>query len=141
MTRKLILSITASDCRFDYFKGSGTGGQKKNKTSSAVRCTHIASGAVGQSQDGRSQLHNKQTAFVRMAETTKFKNWLRVETARKLGMEEEVERKVKDAMHPSNIKIEVREDDKWVQVDSLDINLEVRQDNADVLKPAEKAKE
>lgn len=116
MAKQLILSVTAKDCRFDYFKGSGTGGQKKNKTSSAVRCTHVASGAVGQSQDGRSQLHNKQTAFVRMAGTQKFKNWLRVETARRMGMEDEAQRKVELSMRESNLKTEIRVDDKWVEV-------------------------
>ena len=55
MTKKLLFSVTAADCRFDYYRGSGKGGQKRNKTSSAVRCTHIASGAVGASDDTRSQ--------------------------------------------------------------------------------------
>lgn len=70
---ELLFSVTAKDCRWDTFRGTGKGGQKRNKTESAVRCTHIASGAVGQSDDSRSQHDNRRTAFKRMAETDVFK--------------------------------------------------------------------
>ena len=53
--RELLFSVTAKDCRFDYYRGSGAGGQHRNKTESAVRCTHLASGAVGQAEDHREQ--------------------------------------------------------------------------------------
>lgn len=43
--RKPILSVTKKDCRWDYYVGSGKGGQKRNRTSNCVRCTHIDSGA------------------------------------------------------------------------------------------------
>lgn len=85
MNRRLLFSVTAKDCRFDYYKGSGAGGQKRNKTSNAVRCTHKASGAVGKSEKGRSQRANKELAFKRMALTDEFKAWHRVECARVTG--------------------------------------------------------
>ena len=50
----ILFSVTAKDCRWDYFRGSGKGGQKSNMTSSRVRCTHKESGAVGQSDETRS---------------------------------------------------------------------------------------
>jgi protein subunit release factor B len=53
--REKLFSVTEKDCRFDYFRGSGKGGQKRNKTDSAVRCTHAPSGAVGASEALRSQ--------------------------------------------------------------------------------------
>jgi peptide chain release factor 1 len=103
---ELLFSVTASDCRWDYFRGSGKGGQKRNKTSSGVRCTHIASGAVGQSDDTRSQHQNKRTAFERMANTTAFKAWHKVECARRMGKEQEIHDAVDRAMAPWNISVE-----------------------------------
>ena len=67
--KKLLFSVTAKDCRWDYYRGSGKGGQKRNKTSSAVRCTHTASGAVGKAEDTDSQVKNKKLAFTRMAKS------------------------------------------------------------------------
>jgi len=61
--KEILFSVTASDCRFDYYSGTGAGGQARNKSLSAVRCTHIASGAVGKSEEERSQKQNKITAF------------------------------------------------------------------------------
>ena len=52
MGKTLLFSVTAGDCKWDYYRGTGSGGQKKNKTSNCVRCTHTASGAVGKSEDG-----------------------------------------------------------------------------------------
>ena len=44
-TRQLLFSVTANDCDWSYTRGTGNGGQKKNKTNSAVHCKHRASGA------------------------------------------------------------------------------------------------
>jgi len=111
--RILLFSVIASDCRFDYYRGSGKGGQKRNKTSNAVRCTHLASGAVGQSEDTRSQLKNKQIAFRRMSDTDTFKKWHRLETARRTGRIHDVEEAVGREMRPHNLKVEVKRDGKW----------------------------
>ncbi len=111
--RKLLFSVVAKDCRWDYFRGSGKGGQKRNKTSSGVRCTHIASGAVGRSDDTRSQHRNKRAAFRRMAESKKFMVWHRVETARRLGTFVDLDKTVDAAMAGSNIRVETRENGVW----------------------------
>ena len=73
-----LFSITADDCQWDVFRGSGNGGQKKQKTSSGVRCTHEPSGAVGKATDSRDQSRNRVTAFTRMVESAEFKVWLQL---------------------------------------------------------------
>jgi len=114
--RELLLRVTAKDCRWDYFKGSGAGGQKRHKTASAVRCTHPPSGAVGTAQDTRSQRKNKQLAFRRMAETKKFDLWSRIECARRLGTAVDVEKYVEDEMaNPDHFKVEIKNNGRWVE--------------------------
>ena len=81
--REPIVTVTAADCRWDYYRGLSAGGQHRNKTSSAVRCTHEPSGAVGQSEDTRSQAENKRLAFGRMARTHQFQRWIKLEAARR----------------------------------------------------------
>jgi protein subunit release factor B len=112
--RKLLFSVTLADCRVDTFRSGGKGGQHQNKTESGVRITHLASGAVGESREERSQHQNKAIAFRRMAESDKFRKWHRLEVARRMGRQQEAEREVERAMHPNNIKVEVQEQGRWV---------------------------
>lgn len=114
--RQHLVSVGAKDCRWDYFRGSGAGGQKKNKTASAVRCTHTESKAVGQASDTRSQLKNKQLAFGRMVRTPQFQKWLRIANAKATGKTVDLEKVVENEMRESNLRVEGKKDKKWIHL-------------------------
>ena len=105
-SKQKILSITKKDFEWDCVRGSGKGGQKKNKTCSAVRCRHLPSGAMTWCEETRSQIQNKRKAFLKMMEHPKFKKWLRVQIAKATGEFVTLEEEVDKAMSEENLKIE-----------------------------------
>jgi protein subunit release factor B len=113
-----VFSVTASDCEWKYTRGTGNGGQKKNKTNSACHCIHRLSGAHGYAEDERSQQQNRKLAFQRMANTKEFKEWLRIEFRRRTGQQAVIDDNIDRAMR--QIKVEVKNEGLWTEVDKTD---------------------
>lgn len=117
--KELLFSLSKKDFIVQHFKASGPGGQKRNKTSSAVRIIHPASGAMAEGKEERSQTANKRNAFRRLVETKEFKNWHRLKVAEALYDcgKEATERLLKEMTKPENFKVEVRDscNKKWVK--------------------------
>lgn len=112
MAKEILFSVTANDCEWSYTRGTGKGGQKKNKTNSAVHCMHRPSGAHGYSEASRSQSDNRRDAFVKMTETKEFKAWHKLETMRRSGEMSVIESNVEKEMR--KVKVEMRQDNNWV---------------------------
>jgi protein subunit release factor B len=119
--KERIHSVTQGDFRFDFYRGSGNGGQKKNKTSSACRCTHIESGSVACSEEYREQSKNKREAWLKCVKSKKFQVWHKMEICKliaKLNGEKTLEEQVELLLSPENLKIEIRDyTGRWVILD------------------------
>jgi len=112
--KQLIFSLTKKDFVVEYYNPGKNGGQNANKIASACRIHHPASGAVGDCHEERTQKSNRERAFKRLTESPKFQKWLKIETAKRLGQLDDIERKVERAL--AEAKVEIRENDKWVEV-------------------------
>ena len=63
-----------TELEFEFFRGSGPGGQHRNTTDSGVRVRHLSTGLVAQATESRSQLRNRETALRRLAELLERRN-------------------------------------------------------------------
>ncbi|HHU11800.1 MAG TPA: peptide chain release factor 2 [Clostridiaceae bacterium] len=77
------IDIRSEDLKVDTYRSSGAGGQHVNKTSSAVRLTHLPTGIVVACQNERSQIQNRETALdmlkAKLYQLAKQKNLDRIE--------------------------------------------------------------
>lgn len=65
-TRLLTEAALLAECRVDHYRGSGSGGQKRNKTSNAIRLTHRPSGVSATATESRSTVENHLYAVRRL---------------------------------------------------------------------------
>lgn len=117
MPRDLLFSVTSKDIDFTFFRGSGNGGQNRNKRDTACRAVHRDSGAVATAQEHRTQLANKRAAFLRLVETPKFKAWVKIRCGRAAISESEIRASVEREMADENIRAERWDGEGWVPLE------------------------
>jgi protein subunit release factor A len=115
--RRKLFSLTKKDFKIDTFRAGGKGGQNQNKVESGVRVRHEPSGAVGEGRDSRHQAINKQRAFLRCVNSPTFKGWHKTHVAKLLGAEARARRVVEEATGGGKIRVEVRTEKGWVEID------------------------
>jgi protein subunit release factor B len=101
--------VSKNDFEIQTFRGSGNGGQNRNKVETCVRMIHKESGAITLGVEERTQFQNKQIAFKKMVKNPKFNAWLKLKTARMLHevpSEKQIEQMVEESMKEENLKIE-----------------------------------
>ena len=120
----LDVEIDEKDLRIDTYRSSGAGGQHINKTSSAIRITHIPTGTVVQCQNERSQFQNKDKAM----QMLKAKLYLLKQEANVEKLSD-IRGEVKDIAWGNQIRSYVHQPYKLVK----DLRTEVESGNADAV--------
>ena len=103
--KEKLLTLTRDNFEWEYFCGSGNGGQNRNRRKTCVRVIHPPSGAVALGTEEREQGRNKQIAFKRICKHPLFTSWLKG-LLRKQPTEKQIEAQVDEAMKEGNLKIE-----------------------------------
>lgn len=112
--KELLFSITKKDFKIDYFSGTGSGGQYRNKHQNCVRILHKDSGTIATGQSYRERKANLKEAFNGLLKNYKFKVWHTRMVHEKLSGKT-IEELVEEQMKPENIKIEIKNNDKWME--------------------------
>lgn len=110
-----LFSVTIKDCEVQTFTVGGHGGSGKDTSNSGCRVVHRGSGATGRATESRSLTQNRRTAFIRMANTSKFMNWAKLEAAKRQG-KSSIKQVVDTMLSSENLKIEVQDEKgRWVE--------------------------
>lgn len=121
MERQLLFKLTKKDFEVEPFKGSGKGGQNRNKVMSCCRIRHPASGAVAEGKEQRDFPQNKKAAFKRLVEKPEFLKWHKIQCAKMLGTYIDTEKWVNEQMDFKNLRFEIQVNGRWTKVDPNDI--------------------
>lgn len=119
--KQTLLTVTKKDFRWEYFNGSGAGGQNRNRKKNCVRLFHDPSKTSSVAQDQKNKAQNEKAAFVRLVNQKQFQDWLKLESARRAGQLEDLNAKVKKQL--LNAKVETKnQKGKWEEDPSLKIS-------------------
>lgn len=105
--RELLFTVGISDCTRQTFRCGGKGGQNQNKRDTGVRLIHEPSGARAEGREFRTQPQNEKSAWIKMTRSPTFQRWHKIETARRLGQLDDIDKEVDRMMRPENLLIEV----------------------------------
>ena len=100
-------AITKKDLRIEWFSGSGSGGQHRNRHKNCCRLTHIETGVTTQGTDHKERRANQRDAIRRMANHWRIKAFLSErleEEERGETIRQRAERAVDELMKPENIR-------------------------------------
>jgi peptide chain release factor 1 len=113
--RERIYSLTKKDFKVQTFRGSGAGGQHRNKRDTCVRIVHPDSGAYGESCDERSQNQNRKIAFRRLLSHPKFRIWHTRKVA-EYDRGKTLEQEVAESMRSENLRFENKDENgRWTE--------------------------
>ncbi len=115
---KIDIKVNEADLRVDVFRSSGAGGQHVNKTSSAVRITHLPTGTVVSCQNERSQFQNRDQAMKQL-----LAKLYELELRKRRAAQQEVEDSKSDIGWGSQIRSYVLDD---ARIKDLRTNVECR---------------
>ena len=107
--KERLFSVTQKDFDIQFYRGTGNGGQKLNKTSSACRITHKETGLQACCEEYRQQHMNKEKAFEKLVNSDEFQKWLKTKSYEVMGKvktQEEIEAEIEESMSEKNLKIE-----------------------------------
>jgi protein subunit release factor A len=99
-----MMQIDEKDLVVTFFKSSGPGGQKKNKTTSAVRIKHLPTGIIVTATESRSQLENRQLALERLQARLAARNRRPKRRIATAPGKAAVERRLTEKKHRAEIK-------------------------------------
>lgn len=108
-------SLTKKDFSYQWFSGTGAGGQHRNKHQNCFRIKHPASGATATGQSHRDRKSNQREAMNTLKNDYRFKFWCAQRLA-EIEDGETLEQKVDKSMAPNNLRVEVKnEKGEWVE--------------------------
>lgn len=114
--------MTSKDFDEKHIRGSGPGGQHRNKTSTGIRLTHRASGAVAEATEHKSQEQNRREAWKRIRQTPEWERWFRDMVLTTMGRPS-IQQRVDAAMKPENIITQVLDGkSRWVTIDPKELS-------------------
>lgn len=113
MNNKPVFKVTKRDFELTWFSGTGSGGQHRNRHMNCCRIRHRDTGIIKTGQSHRDQQANRREALTALANDPRFKAYCSMKL-RELETGKTVEQQVDEMLHPSNLKIEIEHDGKWI---------------------------